>query len=477
MTSGHPRLVASGIVLLAAATRTSSYPVALTRDTGQMLYGGMVILHGGTPYTDAALGKGPTTYLLSALLRLIVGRSALDVRLCLLACAILAALALWRYLVHIASPRAGAIAGLAFAALAAIGIFEGEDPDLEQFAVAPMAITLLLSASKSTWSAAGCGALAAITGLMSPVFLIPLLPAAVWTMCTRGGPWRRRLCAAIAAALAVVAAVVVWLAIGGALPSFSQQFPGTSGGPPVGHLLSASRLIALPARGLWLVSLLGAFAALTQRRLRVAGLCALAWIILSWARVTVGDFLAQDPEYDHHYYPALVGMCAALGLGLEVLWSQRSRRAAGGVTAATTLGLLIPLVIVPEREAYTVPVATRGIGANPWGDANPVARWLDAHTAPNARIFVVGSEPTVLWLADRFSSTRFFDIYSISAYPPYLKQRNADLNRDPPAAIAALRFDPPDAALSQFLRVRHYRTAYSTPAGTVWLLPRGGLRA
>jgi hypothetical protein len=461
------------VVLIAAATRASSYGVALTQDTGQMLYGGTLVLHGGTPYRDAALIKGPTRYLFSAVLRLVAGRSALGVRLCLLGAAVVAALALAKYLRRISDARIGVTAGVAFAAFAAIATFEGEDPDLEQFAVAPMALALLFASGDSLISAAVSGTLLGVVGLVSPVFLIPLAPAVVWTMWwMRSRRWRDLLGAGLAG-VAVVGAVALWLLIGGALSDISHQVPGTFGGPPTGHLLSLTRLAAVPARRLWLTCLPATAVAFSQRRLRVAATCALGWIILSWARVKVGDYLDWDPEYDHHYYPAFVGLCAGLALGLGAVWSARPRFESAVLTALVTVPLFVTLVVVPERDAYAVPLATRGIGAQPWGDAYPLTAWIDAHARADQPVMVSGSEPQVYWLADRFASTRLFDVYAILAHRPYERELMSDLYDHPPRAVVAVAYDLPDAYLARFLTNLRYRLVYSTRAGRIWTGPGG----
>ena len=72
------------VALLAGVVRISSYHVPLERNTAQTLYGADVLLHGGTPYVDAAVNKGPLAYPMFAVIRLIVGRSEVAVRLSLL---------------------------------------------------------------------------------------------------------------------------------------------------------------------------------------------------------------------------------------------------------------------------------------------------------------------------------------------------------------------------------------------------------
>lgn len=461
------------VTAIAAAARTSSFSVALTRDTGQMLYGGMIVLSGRVPYRDAALNKGPMAYLLAAVQRLIVPRSELGVRLTLLAAAVVAAAALAAYLSRVGNRRTAVMGGLLFAALAAMTAFEGEDPDLEQFAVAPMALALALSAHDAPAAVWTGGVALAVAGLLSPVFLIPLVPAVGWTIWTTHFNRRRDLFRIVLAAVGVGVAVGVWLLVGGALNDVTRQVPGTFGGPPSGGLLSIRRLVSVPARGLWLLGLTATVVAMSERRHRIAATCALGWIVLSWARVKFGDYLAWDPEYDHHYYPALIGLCAGIALGLEVVWSARPVILGAAVSVLVAGALIVTLVVVPERATYRIPVATRGIGAQPWGEADRLAAWIDRHTRPADRIFVSGSEPQVYWLADRFAPTPLFDSYAILAYRPYQARLTRDLYRHPPRAIAAVAFDLPDAYLTALLKAMRYRLAYASSVGRVWMRSPG----
>src|SRR5690348_288210 len=70
--------------LLATFSRVASLHVPLDRDAGVYLYGGDTILHGGTPYVDSADNKGPVTFLLFALIRLVSGASSEAVRFSLI---------------------------------------------------------------------------------------------------------------------------------------------------------------------------------------------------------------------------------------------------------------------------------------------------------------------------------------------------------------------------------------------------------
>src|SRR4051794_5934691 len=122
-------LALAGFGLLAAVARPASFRMPVDRDTGQYLYVADVLLHGGTPYADAANDKGPVLYLLFAAIQLVTGTSVVGVRLALLAVTAAAALFLALYVTARTTRAAGLLAGAAFAVLASTAALQGFDPN------------------------------------------------------------------------------------------------------------------------------------------------------------------------------------------------------------------------------------------------------------------------------------------------------------------------------------------------------------
>jgi hypothetical protein len=458
------------VAAITALARTSSYLAPISRDTGQMLYGGQIVLNGGTPYHDVAVNKGPLTYLLFAVLRLLVGQSEVAVRLTLLAFAVAAGVGLAMYLHRAADPWIAKVGGIIFALLSALHAFQGDDPNLEQYAIAPMALALWLASGDSLIRAAASGAMTAVVAALSPSLALPLAPVVLLTLWWRCVDARRRCFAAMVSGGGVAAAVGLWLLSAGALPDLFKQVPGTTGGEPRSDLLSFSHLVGVPARPLWIAGLAGTLIASRRSHLRIPALGALIWILLSWARANVGDALIDDPVFPHHYYPAVLGLSAGLALGLGAVRSSGRRLQTAFATVLIVL-LTGQYVLRPERAALLRPAARRGVSAYPWHYAATLAAYVDSHTQPKERIYVNGSQPEIYWLADRLSPTRFFDIYPIRAHPAYERERIDTLYRHPPAAIVLMHRDPLDPVLAGLIRKLDYRLAYSATVGRIWLEP------
>jgi hypothetical protein len=104
------------------------------------------------------------------------------------------------------------------------------------------------------------------------------------------------------------------------------------------------------------------------------------------------------------------------------------------------------------------------------GQRVPVADFLRDHTAPDDRVFVVGAAAEVYWRAQRRAPTRFFDVHGVGSEADW-RERNRDLRRDPPVAIAVTHPDrlESDAFVAQLVREGRYARAYASNSGVVWL--------
>jgi hypothetical protein len=334
----------------------------------------------------------------------------------------------------------------------------------------PMAVALLLASREAVPAAAGAGAVAAFTGLLSPAFLIPLVPTMGVIVAQGPSPRGRRISAAVVAGASVVVGALVWLAAGGALDDVGQQVPGAPANVQQPGLLDVHRWVWLPGRGLWLAGVAGALVAARERRLRGTAAVALVWIVASWLRVKVGDYVVGDAEHEHHAYPGVIGIAIGISLGVTAVWARRARLPR--VLAAAAVAALVGVyVLAAQWNAFTLPSQRRGIGGRPWAAASALASFTDRHTTSNSTLLVAGSDAEVYWLAQRRAPTRFFDWYPIEAHPAYLHERNNAIRRHPPAAVAAMPGTRLDSVL-RGLTGHGYVLAYRRPSGRVWLRRR-----
>jgi hypothetical protein len=463
---------------LVAMSRVASFQKPLERDTGQELYVGHIVLHGGTPYVDAALNKGPLTYVVFALIDAVSGTSVVMVRICLVLFAAAAALGVAAFVTAWAGRAAGIAAGAAFALLAAVEPLQGDDPNTEQYGVAFMAGAWGLATRPSRRAAAGAGAIAGAGFAMNPLFGLaaPFVGLEIWRS-SREDRGRRLVAAGLGGAL-VVGLTVVWIAVQGALDDMAAQvfhddLFGRSGGTGLmSHGSSIWNAFDVPGGTLMLLGVAGGLVALRQRALRPAALAVLGWIAAVWLKTEL-----QAYSHPHHFYVAMPAVAAAVGLGLASIWPADTI----GRILATALVLAAPFVTYvagPQFRQLQVPGSERwavdGQLSEDWGLSYPVAQYIRQNTRSGDRLLMVGSNPEVNWLADRRAPTRYFDYFLPLRNADARARRLRDLERDPPAAIGAMVNGDAQAdlpTLQPFMDAHGYRLAFELNGSRVWLRP------
>src|SRR5262245_25069203 len=167
---------------IAAVTRPATFNAPLEYDPPLYLYGGNLILHGHTPYVDMIATKGPATYLLFALIRLVSGTSVVIIHLTLVLFAALTAAALMAYVARFAGMAVGFLAGVVFALFSATSDLEGYSSNTEQYGVAPMVGAWWLATRTEWWGTGLAGGLTAFAALMNPAFVVvaPFVAYELW---------------------------------------------------------------------------------------------------------------------------------------------------------------------------------------------------------------------------------------------------------------------------------------------------------
>lgn len=130
-----------------------------------------------------------------------------------------------------------------------------------------------------------------------------------------------------------------------------------------------------------------------------------------------------------------INQAAAL-IATQVVWSENTLR------RAFTVGVVV-LVCLPDlpwitcaKEQFAMEKAG---GGNPSIESVPVAKRLAELTSPNDLVFVAGSEPQILFYAQRISASRFVIVYPLIIPTPlargYQVEAMRELEENPPTAI------------------------------------------
>jgi hypothetical protein len=443
-------------IVLVCVVRFRLADVPLERDEGEYAYAGQLILQGIPPYEQAYNMKFPGAYYAYAGIMAVFGQSAWGIRVGLLVVHLATMLLVFRLGQRLAGTLAGGLGASVFALLAldpwSMGIFA----HATHFVTLPIVAALLLMHDATrAWRFLAAGLLlgAAIVMKQQAIFLAALaLPIAMRTAgpLTFGRPHPdalRRLGLVLAGIAAAFALLVGVLAVAGVLGRFwfwTFQYASQY----VSQIPVSLATTTLPmawdyitqATGLWWY-------------VGVTGLGAL--FIARWAPVTrftlacwfIGAALAVAPGlyFRPHYFIVLMPVVGLLG-GIAVASADRAiARALSPMTARVIV--LVGFAVLAGSHVYrqshfffrmTPTEVLRSVyQANPFPESPEVARYLAAHTAPDDRIAVLGSEPQIAFYANRKSASGHIYMYPLTEPQPFAARMTEEFKREIEAARPA----------------------------------------
>jgi len=131
--------------------------------------------------------------------------------------------------------------------------------------------------------------------------------------------------------------------------------------------------------------------------------------------------------------PALAGLCGVtLGAALRP-WLRRSGAVAAlGMPAAGVLLAVGPQLLgqAPTLRASGPTALSRAIyGMNPFPEAQEIATYIRNTSGPEDSVFVLGSEPEILFHAERRSATRYIFAYPLTGDFPDVLERQREVVR------------------------------------------------
>ncbi len=475
MTSEEARpLPPSAAAIVVAATLLLGWPslyYPFGRDQGNYAYAGQVILDGGAPYRDVFVFKPPMTALVHAATTALFGPTQLGIRVVDLGWFALSAVLLAGIVARLGGGRVGAVAaGVALPLLA----FPFRYWDLAQsdgwmsfclVGALYLAIRGLDDArGRAGWwlGVGACLGLAVGFKYTAAAFTLALLPGLVVLFRRDRGAALRAVGWVALGGLAVVGALAAWVIASGGGPAFvDSQFDlvpkyvantgrdkGWAAFSRFGRDIFRSSYHVTTA---WagIVGLLGAIVAAVVGPGRVRLLAAIGAL---WLLFAASSTISQGKFFPYHFAPLhapvalLVGLAFAMidrGLGrLRVPWAP-PLVLAGAVLAVAALGpirerheALWPVLLgrqTVEDYRRTYPwYVNRNYSASEVAD---LAAWLRAHTGPDERVFHWGYEPSVNYLADRRTGSRFLYNYPFRvewSNPAYRPELLGALIEDPP---------------------------------------------
>jgi 4-amino-4-deoxy-L-arabinose transferase-like glycosyltransferase len=447
-------LMAGGLVLLVLALRMPLLGIPFERDEGEYAYIGWRLQHNELPYRDWFDQKPPAifwVYRLALSLPLEPVRAVHFVGLLFSAAA---SCALFFIGLRFMSRFWAWIAAALLAVLAADPLIQGQAANTELFMLLPLILSqvaLLRAASNSKRTVLFMILAGALTGVaitfkqvaaVNWFFLVGLYPFFVAAKERRRGA----LAFVIWSATGVIAvlgfvALYFWLRHG--LQDliynvFTHNLEYISTVKASVRFALCKNTLAMLGRTqmiVWIAAAAGLASLLLTKKPKWC-LFLTGWIVTSMIGVSASGYFF--PHYFQQLLPPLA-LAAAAGVerldGIQLLrklpsWSRR-------VVLGLILALLPAMVSYPFLFTYTPAEAVRKIYPREFFAEMPeLGRRIASLTPPEARVFIFGAEPELLFYARRTSATRYIFLFPL--YGPY---RNA-LEKQKAASDEILRAQP-----------------------------------
>lgn len=453
--AGSSRAILSLLFILAVVTaiRIRLLDMPLERDEGEYAYAGQLLLQHVSPYKAAynvAL-KLPGTCVAYALIMAALGQTPAALHAGVILVNLASAILIFLLARRIYGDAGGVVAAGTFALLAIVPATLGLAAHATHFVMLPaLAGIVLLQTLDDHTSAArifSAGLLIGLAVLMKQTGAAFGLFAASWVgyreFSSSQAEWRR------------LATRLAWLALGGLLPliltcfvivlagDFHQfwfwafQYAGAHGGvlswgngirwmfDNLGQQFAA-------APGLWSAAILGLVLLLSDRSLPGWRYFIVSFFFFSFLAVCPGGYFRE------HYFIQLLPAAGLLAATAFHAVSRVLARHAFLLPMAALLSLVFIAagvsVLIQWNDIYLrlTPVqASRAIyGTSPFPEAVEIGRYLASHTAPDARIAVIGSEPEIYFYSQRCSATGYIDTYPLVEPQPYAVAMQREMIRE-----------------------------------------------
>lgn len=452
--------IVSGVLLLATAAlvayvRLRLADVPLERDEGEYAYAGQLILQGVPPYELVYNMKFPGTYYAYAVVMAIFGQTAWGIRAGLL-CVHLTTMALL-FLVgrRLLGTFAGAIGASTFALLAldrwSMGVFAHATHFVTFAAVAGTLALLHAVRTGRAWLFVTAGALMGVAVLMkqhAAAFLLMAMGLAAWSAwrsdVTRPREaWQRAGLVTMGAGLSLASLAAV-LAAEGVLSRFwfwtiryaaayVSQVPWSAADDT---LVMAWTYITQSNGWLWYTAFAGFVVLFITKWRTGTRMTLIAWLLAATLAIVPGLYFR--PHYFIVLMP-LAGLLVSVALAGVDRWLARWIGATAARAAATGLFLALAGAYVVHDARYLFSMThtelVRAVYAtNPFLESPEIGRYLNAHTGPDDRIVVLGSEPQLFVYSGRKSATGYIYTYPLMENQPYAARMQDEFRQEVEAA-------------------------------------------
>jgi hypothetical protein len=438
------------IILFFVIVRVRLLDVPLERDEGEYAYAGQLILQGIPPYKLAYNMKLPGTYAAYAVSMAVFGETASGIHLGLLlvnAATILMVFFLARKLFN---TTVALVASASYALLSASPAVLGFAAHAGQYVVlfALAGAVFLLSAlekdqRKKFFASGLCFGLAFV---MKQPGIFYCAFAGLWFLISRTWKkpidWKiltRRGGILLAGMILpfVLTCLILWAA--GVFDKFwfwtfsyarayTNVIPLQQAG---GNFVEASKVALPPNEYLWLLGAAGLLLLFCEKSIRRQA----PWLL----SLTIFSFLAMCPGFyfrQHYYIFLLPAWCLLIGVAVAAAVELLKKTPLPRPFQFAPVGIFLfvfGFVLSQHWELFfkfdALSIHRAAYGENPFIEAGEVARYIREHSAPEAKIAVLGSEPEIYFYAKRHSASGYIYMYPLMEPQPYAHTMQEEMIR------------------------------------------------
>lgn len=432
-----PLILLGVILVLTVLLRVRMLSVPLERDEGEYAYFGQLILDGLSPYQYAYSMKLPGVYYAYAVSMALFGRDITGIHTAFLLVNLVTIVLLFLLARNLAGSFAGLAAAASYALLSSdagvLGFHAHATHYVVLFATAGALLLERAVALKSKLLVLLSGLSMGMAFLMKQhgIFFIVfgLLWIGVIAYKTRDdiNAWLIR------AALFGIASVIPFAAsclamwLYGAFPKFwFWTFTYARAYTAEVSLHDAAITFRYNLREvlhgplwLWCAGLVSLLGLLAVRQTRERHIFLFLFVLCGAAAVCPGLYFRT-----HYFVLFLPGLALAIGIGLAEL-QRRFSQVNLWLRFLPSLVLLLAIGISLYRsrayffELSAVEEVRLNYGNNPFPEAIPIAKYLQAHTKLSDSISILGSEPEILFYAHRLSASGHVYTYGLMEPQPY----------------------------------------------------------
>ncbi len=463
-----PWLIVLAAVLFAGAVRVRLLDMPLERDEGEYAYAGQLLLQGIPPYVLAYNMKLPGTYVAYMAGMAVFGQTRMGIHLTLLVAGSLTIIFVFLLARELAGIVAGMAAAVSYAVMSISPTVLGLEAHATHFVVlfAVPAMWLLVRAGpapgrRRMFFVGLLFGLAFVMKQQGLCFALFALTYLAWTGWRHGEVFSRRFAERILAfgsglALPLLLTCLL-LALAGVFGRFwfwtvnyarvyESLMTWQTGLHE--HLLPHLRQTHNISKGWWILVAVGLPVAASIRRLRPATAFAVVFWLFSFVGTAAGFYFRQ-----HYFILLLPAFAVLLGLAVTALRDILPARVLPNVVKSLPViafAMIVSWVIYYQAKVFfewpAVALGERIYPRNPFTEAVFAGKQIRDHSASDARVAVLGSEPEIYFYAKRHSATGYIYTYPLMEPQPFARTMQQDMAREIESARPEFIVNVPYAA-------------------------------